>query len=107
MSLWAISIDSAEQSKALAEKIAADQKGKVTFSLLSDPEHQVIDRYGLRDPRYEEQKLEGIPYAAVYVIDKMGKVAWARVENDYKQRPTTSAKRRTRQARRPSSEACV
>jgi peroxiredoxin len=88
VSLWAISVDSAEQSKALAEKIAADQKGKVTFSLLSDPQHQVIDRYGLRDPRYEEQKLEGIPYAAVYVIDKTGKVAWARVENDYKQRPT-------------------
>lgn len=86
--LWAISVDAAEESKALAGKIAADGKGKVTFWLLSDPQHQVIDSYGLRDPRYAGQKVEGIPYPAVYVIDKAGKVAWARVEQDYKQRPT-------------------
>ena len=90
VSVWAISIDSAEQSKALAEKIAADGMGKITFSLLSDPQHQVIDDYSLRDPRYAGQKEEGIPYPAVYVIDKTGKVAWARIEKDYKQRPTNS-----------------
>lgn len=58
--------------------------------MLSDPGHQVIDTYGLRDPRYAGQKAEGIPYPAVYVIDKGGKVAWARVEKDYKQRPRNS-----------------
>ena len=86
--LWAVSVDSGEESKALAEKIAADGKGQVMFSLLSDPQHQVIDSYGLRDPRYAGQKVAGIPYPAVYVIDKAGKVAWVRVEQDYKQRPT-------------------
>ena len=89
VALWAISVDDAEKSKALAEKIAADGKGKVMFQLLSDPKQQVIDAYGLRDPRYAGQKVAGIPFPAVYVIDKKGKIAWARVEMDYKQRPTT------------------
>jgi len=41
----------------------------------------------LRDPAYEGQKVYGIPHPAVYVIDKQGKVAWAKIESDYKQRP--------------------
>lgn len=55
--------------------------------MLSDPDHRVIDGYGLRDPAYTAQKFEGIPHPAVYVIDKTGRVAWARIETDYKQRP--------------------
>jgi len=27
------------------------------------------------------------PHPAVYVVDKSGKVAWAKVEDDFKQRP--------------------
>ena len=49
----------------------------------------MIDAYGLRDPAYEGQKVYGIPHPAVYVIDKQGKVVWARIESDYKQRPTS------------------
>jgi peroxiredoxin len=55
---------------------------------LSDPDHKIIDAYGLRDPAYEGQKVYGIPHPAVYVINKQGKVVWAKVESDYKQRPT-------------------
>ena len=69
-------------------KIASDGKGSLSFPLLSDPEHRTIDAYGLRDPAYEGQKVYGIPHPAVYLIDKQGKVAWARIESDYKQRPT-------------------
>ena len=86
--LFAISVDPPDVSKSFAEKIALDGKGAVNFPLLSDPEHKIIDAYGLRDPAYEGQKVEGIPHPAVYVIDKQGKVAWARIESDYKQRPT-------------------
>jgi peroxiredoxin len=42
----------------------------------------------LRDPAYEGQKIYGIPHPAVYVIDKSGKVAWVKVESNYRQRPT-------------------
>ncbi len=86
--LLAISVDPPDVSKKFAEKIASDGKGAVNFPILSDPDHKTIDSYGLRDPAYEGQKVYGIPHPAVYVIDKQGKVAWARIETDYKLRPT-------------------
>jgi peroxiredoxin len=55
---------------------------------LSDPDHKVIDTYGLRDPAYKGQNVDGIPHPAVYVIDKNGKVTWAKIESDYRKRPT-------------------
>lgn len=75
-------------NKKFAEKIAADGKGKLSFLLLSDPNHKVIDGYGLRDPAYKEEKVYGIPHPAVYVINKDGKVIWAKIESDYRKRPT-------------------
>ncbi len=86
--LFAISVDPPDVSKSFAEKLAADGKGVISFPILSDPEHKIIDAYGLRDPAYEGQKVFGIPHPAVYVTDKQGKVAWARIESDYKQRAT-------------------
>ena len=88
MNLYAISVDPPNVSKDFAEKIASDGKGAVSFPLLSDPEHKIIDTYGLRDPAYEGQKVYGIPHPAVYVIDKTGKVAWAKIESNYRERPT-------------------
>ena len=86
--LYAVSRDSHEESREFAKKIAQDGRGEVSFPLLSDPDSRVIDAYGLRDPAYAGQKVEGIPHPAVYVIDKTGRVAWARVESDYKKRPS-------------------
>ncbi|MCA1617688.1 MAG: peroxiredoxin family protein, partial [Acidobacteria bacterium] len=77
-----------EQSREFAKKIAQDGRGEVKFPLLSDPDSRVIDAYGLRDPAYAGQKVEGIPHPTVYVIDKAGRVTWALVESDYKKRPT-------------------
>jgi len=87
LKLYAISVDPPEVSKDFAKKIAADGKGEVPFPLLSDPEHKTIDAYGLRDPAYAGQKVYGIPHPAVYVIDKTGKVVWAKIESDYRKRP--------------------
>lgn len=88
MRLYAISIDNHADSKKLAEKIAADGKGLVAFPLLSDWDSRVIDAYGLRDPRYKGQSIEGVPIPAVYVIDKTGRVVWVKIETDYRNRPT-------------------
>jgi peroxiredoxin len=85
--LYAISVDPPDVSKDFAAKLGSDNKGPVTFPILSDPDHKIIDAYGLRDPTYEGQKVFGIPHPAVYVIDKTGKVAWARVESNYRERP--------------------
>lgn len=87
MKLYAISVDPPDVSKTFAEKIASDGKGLLNFPLLSDPDHKVIDAYGLRDPAYEGQQFYGIPHPAVYVIDKAGSVAWAKIESNYKERP--------------------
>jgi peroxiredoxin len=86
--LFAISVDSPDASKELADKLATDKRGAINFPLLSDPDHKTIDAYGLRDPAYEGQKVAGIPHPAVYIIDKKGVIAWAKVESDYRERPT-------------------
>jgi peroxiredoxin len=90
LDIYALSVDKPNDSRKLAEKIAADGKGKVDYRILSDPGSKTIDAYGLRDPAYKGTKVEGIPHPAVYVIDKAGKVAWAKVEEDYKQRPSNA-----------------
>ncbi len=86
--LYAVSIDPAGKSRDLAAKIAKDGKGDVLFPLLSDPNHKTIDSYGLYDPAYAGQGSDGIPHPAVYVLDKKRKVVWAKVESDYRKRPS-------------------
>jgi peroxiredoxin len=87
VSLYAISIDTPAESKVFADEIASDGKGGVRFPLLSD---RVIDAYGLRDTAYDSKAYEGIPHPAVYVIDKTGRVAWVKVETNYRVRPTNA-----------------
>ena len=86
MRLYAVSIDSHEDSREFDKKIAADGRGGINFPLLSDPGHRVIDAYGLRDPAYTDQQFDGVPYPTVYVIEKSGRVAWSQVNHDYTQR---------------------
>ena len=88
--LLAVSVDDADQTRELVRKITSDGNGPVTYTMLSDPGHKVIDAYGLHDPTYDGTKFEGIPHPAVYVIDKNGTVTWAKVESDYKIRPSNS-----------------
>ena len=87
VALWAISKDSAEDSKAFMKAIASDGKGTVGFPMLSDPQNKVIDAYGVRDPRYAKLGHDGIPSPATFVIDRNGRVAWARVDRDHTVRP--------------------
>lgn len=86
--MYAISVDPPEVSRNFASKIASDGRGQINFPLLSDPGHKVIDAYGLHDPAYDGQQSEGIPKASVFVLDRNGVVTWARIEENYRQRPT-------------------
>jgi peroxiredoxin len=86
VSLMAISVDPTATSRDFAAKIAKDGRGDVAYPLLSDPGHATIDAYGLHDSAYDGGEFDGIPHAAVYVIAKDGRVAWARVSDDYKDR---------------------
>lgn len=88
MRVYAISRDSTSESRDLARKIEADKRGAVGFAMLSDPQSLTIDRYGLRDPAYAKEKLNGVPRPSVFVLDAQGRVRWAKVESDYRERPS-------------------
>ncbi len=55
------------------------------YPLLSDPDHRVIDRYGLFNPN--ESKRRPVPHPTTIVIDMQGVVQWKFVEINYKIRP--------------------
>lgn len=86
--LLAVSIDPPARITELRSKIAKDGKGDVNFPLLSDTGGKTINAYGLYDLAYGGKGFDGIPHPAVYIIDKKGKVVWARIESDYRKRPT-------------------
>jgi peroxiredoxin len=90
VALWAISVDSAADSRNFSDTIAKDGNGGLSFPLLSDAGHRVIDAYGLQDPRYLKQTQAGIPYPTTVVIDKAGRIAWTRLDHDTTQRPPNS-----------------
>lgn len=95
MRLYAVSIDSHADTIEFAKKIAADGKGNINYPLLSDPQHKTIDAYGIRNPSFDDKAYDGksfagVPYPAVFVIDKQGRVAWAVIEEDYKKRPSNA-----------------
>jgi peroxiredoxin len=85
---YAISRDLPEESRQLATKIAADGRGAPRISFLSDTLSTAIDHYGLRDPSYAGQKIDGVPRPAVFVLDQQGRVRWSKIETDYRERPT-------------------
>ena len=87
MRFYAISRDLTGDSHELARKIALDGRGAVTFPLLSDPKSAVVDRYGIRDPAYKGEKIDGVPKPSVFVLDQKGRVRWQKIENDYRERP--------------------
>jgi len=86
--IYAISRDLPEQSGDLARRIASDGRGSVGFSLLSDARSAVIDRYGVRDPAYAGDKLDGVPHPSVFVLDQRGRIRWEKIEGDYRERPS-------------------
>ena len=85
---FAISRDTPEESRSLAKKIASDGRGAIGFQLLSDPQSRVIDRFHLRDPEYEGDKLDGVPRPSVFVLDQQGRIRWSKIEADYRERPS-------------------
>lgn len=73
----------------MIERVAEEDGRRLDFPLISDPDHAVIDRYGLLnqgDPRARP-----IPHPTVFLIDREGVVRWKFIEIDYKVRPTNEA----------------
>lgn len=55
-----------------------------SFPLLSDPDHRVMDRYGLLNDKAQRK----MPHPTTLVIDQKGIVRWRFTEIDYKIRPS-------------------
>ena len=70
----------------MVERISKDDGKAPDFVMLSDPDHAVIDRYGLFNE--DSPRRRPLPHPATYVIDKEGVVRYRFVEVDYKVRPT-------------------
>ncbi len=79
-----VSVDDQEGMKKMIENVSDDDGVLPDFVMLSDPDHAVIDRYGLLN----EDSGRPMPHPATYVIDKEGVVRYRFVEVDYKVRPT-------------------
>jgi alkyl hydroperoxide reductase subunit AhpC len=87
--ILAVSVDSHEDSKKLAQMMRNRFEGEFDFPLLEDKDHKVIDRYGVFNPDGK-----GWPHASTYVIDPRGVVRWKFVEVDYKKRASNEQIRR-------------
>jgi peroxiredoxin len=84
--LLALAIDDREHLQKMVERVVRETGGPPPdFTLLSDPGHRVIDRYGLLNPAGR-----GWPHPTVYLIDRGGVVRWKFTEVNYKIRPTNA-----------------
>lgn len=73
--MYGISVDSPEQNLALIEKLI------LPYSLLSDPEGEVIKRYGVWDEGGQ------IARPAIFAIDRDGIVRYVYLGRDFADRP--------------------
>jgi peroxiredoxin len=84
--LLALSIDDREMQQRMVDRVAESDGRVLQFPLLSDPDHAVIDRYGLLNQ--EDPQARPIPHPVVFIIDRNGVVRWKFIEINYRIRPT-------------------
>jgi peroxiredoxin len=81
--ILAVSVDGAEETATMLERVRAEHDRELDFPLLADPESRVIGRYGLLNPDGR-----GWPHPTVFLIDREGVVRWRFLEVDYRVRAT-------------------
>jgi peroxiredoxin len=71
---------------------ATTEKRRLTYTLLSDPKSEIIDRYNLRDPQYPPgNRAYGVPKAIIFVLDSQGVIKAKLFEDNFKYRPRVTA----------------
>jgi peroxiredoxin len=67
-------------------------KRQITYTLLSDPKSEVIDRYKLRDPQYPPgNRAYGVPRPIIFILDPDGVIKAKLYEESFKDRPPVAA----------------
>ena len=84
-----MSVDEREEQQLMIDRVWDEYEDRVEFTLLADPDHAVIDRYGVFNP--EAAPNRPIPHPTTLVIDKEGVVRWKFIEIDFRIRPTNEA----------------
>ena len=77
--------DDREKQQLMIDRIIAEDGIVPDFTMLTDVDHLVINRYGLFNP--DEPKSRPVPHPTTFVIDKEGVVRWKFVEVNYRIRP--------------------
>ena len=67
-------------------------KRQLTYTLLSDPKSEIIDRYALRDPQYPPgSRAYGVPRPIIFVLDPQAMIRAKLYEESFKNRPPVGA----------------
>ena len=92
--ILALSPSDMADAMKMVELQKRDQGGPPNFPLLADPDHSVIDRYGhlnrerAKRPSSPDPAGYIVPYPAVFVIDRQGRVAWKYTDATARNRPS-------------------
>ena len=84
--ILAVSPDTVEQMRQAVARVTAKTGKPFAITLLSDPDHAVIDRYGLLNED-AAARARFLPHPTTYVIDREGIVRWKYTEKNYRVRP--------------------
>jgi peroxiredoxin len=70
----------------MVDRVATETDGRaIDYTLLSDPDAAVINRYGLFNQ--DDPQGRAIPHPTTYVIDMDGVIRWKFTEVNYRIRP--------------------
>lgn len=82
----AVSVDDRERQQMMIDRVREEHGVDMTsILLLSDPDHAVIDRYGIFNDA--EPRGRPVPHPTTLIIDRDGVIRWKVTEVDYRQRP--------------------
>lgn len=82
----AVSVDDRERQQMMIDRVREEYGVDMTsILLLSDPDHAVIDRYGIFNDA--EPRGRPVPHPTTLIIDRDGVIRWKVTEVDYRQRP--------------------
>jgi peroxiredoxin len=70
----------------MIDRVLEEHDATLDYTLLSDPDHRVIDRYGVFNAEAAPDR--EIPHPTTLVVDREGIVRWKMTEVDYRVRPT-------------------
>lgn len=64
------------------------ERRDIKYTMLSDPNSEIIDRYKLRDPQYQPgSRAYGVPRPVILLLDRSGTIKAKLYEETYQKRP--------------------